>query len=78
VVSEAGVVTDAQRLTFLLMQAELDAVICSGAWRGRQRTHARFEERVPAAAARSREEALAELTRRYFTSHGPATVADFT
>ena len=32
---------------------------------------------MPPAPALPREQALAELTRRYFTSHGPAQVADF-
>jgi Winged helix DNA-binding domain len=32
---------------------------------------------VPAAKTRAREEALAELARRYFYSRGPATLADF-
>lgn len=32
---------------------------------------------MPQATPLARDEALAELTRRYFTSHGPATVQDF-
>lgn len=32
---------------------------------------------MPPARALTRDEALAKLTRRYFTSHGPATVKDF-
>jgi hypothetical protein len=67
----------AQRLAFLTIQAECDAVICSGARRGKQFTYALFDERVPAAPTLSREDALAELTRRYFTSHGPAQLHDF-
>jgi hypothetical protein len=66
-----------QRLAHIVMQAELDAVICSGARRGRQFTYALLDERVPMSASRSREDALAELTRRYFTSHGPAQLHDF-
>jgi len=75
----AGVNADgAQRLAFLTIQAESDAVICSGARRGKQFTYALLDERVPAARTLSREDALAELTRRYFTSHGPAQLHDFT
>jgi hypothetical protein len=74
----AGVRADSvQRLAHLVMQAEIDAVICSGARRGNQSTYALLDERVPPSPARSRDDALAELTRRYFTSHGPAQVADF-
>jgi hypothetical protein len=66
-----------QRLAHIVMQAELDGVICSGARRGRQFTYALLDERVPAAPAFSRDHALTELTRRYFTSHGPAQLQDF-
>ena len=44
---------------------------------GKQFTYALLEERVPAAKMTDRDEALAELTRRYFKSHGPATLQDF-
>jgi hypothetical protein len=57
--------------------AELDGVICSGARKGKQFTYALLEERAPRAKTLEREDALAELTRRYFRSHGPATLADF-
>jgi uncharacterized protein YcaQ len=43
---------------------------------GRQHTHALLTDRVPAGRVLSRGEALAELTLRYFTSHGPATAKD--
>lgn len=66
-----------QRLAYIVMQAELDGLICSGPRRGKQFTYALLEERVPPAAAPNRDEALAELTRRYFVSHGPATAQDF-
>ena len=61
----------------LLMRAELDAVICSGPRQGKQFTYALLEERVPRARTLSRDQARAELTRRFFLSHGPATVKDF-
>jgi hypothetical protein len=66
-----------QRLGHLMMHAELDQVICSGPRRGRQFTYALLEERAPRGRSLTREEALAELARRYFSSHGPATVRDF-
>lgn len=75
---QAGIaLDDPLRLGLLLMRAELDGVICSGARRGKQFTYALLEERVPPARALERDEALAELTRRYFSSHGPATARDF-
>jgi hypothetical protein len=66
-----------QRLAHLVMQAELDQLICSGPMRGKKFTYALLEERVPRAKTLTRDEALAELVRRYFSSHGPATLRDF-
>jgi hypothetical protein len=68
---------DAMRLTYIMGRAELDAIICSGALRGKQQTYALLDERVPAGNILSREEALAELAQRYFASHGPATLKDY-
>jgi hypothetical protein len=73
----AGIAAGGIRLAYLVMHAELDAVICSGQRRGNQFTYALFEERVPPAPTLKRDEALAELTRRYFSSRGPATIHDF-
>ncbi|MBC7875594.1 MAG: AlkZ family DNA glycosylase [Anaerolineales bacterium] len=66
------------RMTYMMMWAELEGVICSGARKGKQFTYALLEERVPQAKVLKREEALVELIRRYFTSRGPATLHDFT
>src|SRR5688572_2852773 len=65
------------RMGYILMQAELDALICSGARRGKQFTYALLEERVPPVRKLERDEALVELIKRYFTSRGPATMKDF-
>ncbi len=73
----AGITASGTRLAFLTMRAELDAVICNGPRRGKQFTYALLEERVPPAPAVDREAALAKLARRYFTSHGPATLKDY-
>lgn len=66
-----------QRLGHIMMRAELDGLVCSGARRGKQFTYALLEERVPEAKALKQEEALAELALRYFTGHGPATLKDY-
>lgn len=65
------------RLAYILMRAELDGIICSGARRGKQFTYALLDERAPNAKKLDREEALAELTRRYFSTRGPATARDY-
>lgn len=72
-----GVALGGFRLGYLLMHAELRGIVCSGAPSGKQQTYALLEERAPRAEPRTRDQALAELTLRYFTSHGPATVKDF-
>lgn len=75
---QAGILTEGeQRVTYIVMRAELDGIICSGARRGKQFTYALLSERAPQARSLARDEALAELTRRYFTSHGPASAQDF-
>jgi hypothetical protein len=66
-----------QRVGQIIMRAELDGIICSGARRGKQFTYALLNERAPEARTLNREESLAELTLRYFSSHGPATLQDF-
>jgi hypothetical protein len=77
VLARAGIAGDGQRLAYLVMDAELQQVICSGPRQGKQFTYALLEERAPRARALDGDEALAELAKRYFASHGPATVRDF-
>jgi Winged helix DNA-binding domain len=78
VLQQAGIATDnLQRIGQIIMRAELDGIICSGARRGKQFTYALLDERAPQARMLDRDEALAELASRYFTSHGPATLQDF-
>ncbi len=75
---QAGIVADTLlRFTYIIMRAELDGVVCSGARRGKQFTYALLDERVPQVRTFERDEALAELALRYFTGHGPATLRDF-
>jgi len=73
----AGIVAKGVRLAYILQFAELEAVVCSGARRGKQFTYALLDERAGDAGTFTRDEALAELVKRYFMSHGPATLKDF-
>jgi hypothetical protein len=73
----AGIRAMAPRLAYIVMRAELDAIVCSGAMRGKQHTYALLDERAPQTKTLEYEAALAELTRRYFASRGPATLNDF-
>ncbi len=75
--TEAGLLADSSHVTMFLFRAETEALICSGPDRGNKVTYALFDERVPARPAVSREEALARLATRYFRSHSPASLEDF-
>ena len=72
-----GIAAEGNRLAYIVMWCELEALICSGPMRGRQHTYALVEERVPRSLIRSRDWSLAELARRYFTSHATAQIRDF-
>ena len=73
----AGIMAKGVRLALLTIYAELEGVICSGPRRAGELTYALLAERAPRPRRLSRDEALAELTLRYFRSHGPATIRDF-
>jgi len=78
VLTEIRIPTDENRASHLLLRAELDGLICSGAGRDGKYTYALLDSRATLIGALHREEALALLARRYFLSHGPATLQDFT
>ena len=73
----ARIAVTGTRLAMILMHAELATLVCSGPRRGKQFTYALVAERAPNARQMTRDEALGELSRRYFRSHGPATIRDF-
>jgi hypothetical protein len=77
VLERANISTAGQRGIHILGRLALDGVVCFGAREGKQQTFALLDEWVPSVETRPREEALAELARRYFSSHGPATLRDF-
>ncbi len=78
VLERSGIAAEGNRLAYIVMWCELEAMICSGPMRGRQHTYALVDERVAGSSPiHDREGALAELARRYFTSHGPAQIRDF-
>ncbi len=77
VLQQAGIRTDDLRMVHLMANAELDGLVCSGAMRGKQFTYALLDKRVQSSRWLTRGASLPELTRRYFTSRGPATVQDY-
>lgn len=72
-----GIATDENRASHLLMHAELAGILCSGATIENKHTYALLEKLVPKPPSLVREEGLATLARRYFSSHAPATLQDF-
>lgn len=71
------IIATGHRLSYIMMYAELAGIICSGARKGNQFTYALLDERIDATKSLNKEEALTELTKRYFLSRGPATIKDF-
>jgi len=77
VLRAVGIAPDGQRLPHLISSGELEGLLTSGRLRGKQVTWALLEERVPQARMLDSLEAIGELARRYFLSHGPAQLRDF-
>lgn len=77
----AGIATDAaaggMRGLHILVHWAQAGLICIASRNAKQQTFALFDEWVPRGRDLSGAEALAELAKRYFQSHGPATVRDF-
>lgn len=72
-----NILAKGHRLSYIMMNAELEGIICSGARQGNQFTYALLGERVKHKRTLEKDESLAELTARYFKSRGPATIKDF-
>lgn len=77
-INKAKIATDDNRASHILMNAELEGIICSGKMNGKQTTYALLGERVPKPKSLHKDEALAILAAKYFESHCPATFRDFT
>jgi hypothetical protein len=73
---QANIATTGQRGYHLLVRAAQDGLICFGVPKGNQQTFTLLDEWIAPTKPRTRTEGLAELARRYVTSHGPATLQD--
>ena len=73
----AGISTAGQRGIHIVGRLAHEGLLCFGNREGKQHTFALLDEWIPPAGRMERDEALAELTRRYFAGHGPATTRDF-
>ncbi|MBI5958687.1 MAG: AlkZ family DNA glycosylase [Chloroflexi bacterium] len=74
---DAGISTEKQRGYHILWYISQSGIICPGPMQDKQQTFVLLDEWVPELRELSREDGLAELARRYFAGHGPATVHDF-
>lgn len=72
-----GIAIDNQHTQHLMRNFGERGIICFGPRAGKQPTFVLLDDWVPEAADKPRPDALKELARRYFTSHGPATLKDF-
>ena len=75
---KAKISTDKNRMSHIMLRAELDGIACSGATKDNKRTYALLDERVPKPGNLTRETALKKIAEKYFSSHSPATLQDFT
>lgn len=76
--SKQGIEAKGVRLAYIVMQAELEALICSGPRHGKQFTYSLMDERAPTAKPMpDMDEALSDFALKFFRSRGPATVNDF-
>ena len=72
-----GIAVSSSQMYHLMFHAELTGLVCSGTLQGKEQTYALLEERVPKMKPLTCDEALAKLTKTYFTGHAPATLQDF-
>ncbi len=74
---EQDIILDDGHLQLTISYAEMEGILINGRLKGNKQTFTLFEEWVPRRKTMSKEEALECLARRFFTSHGPATIDDF-
>lgn len=74
---KSGISAAGQRGIHMLGHAAQIGLLCFGPRQGKQQTFVLLDEWLPDAKSLSRDKALAELARRYFQSHAPATAQDF-
>ena len=73
----ARIATTHPRGINIIGQLAQEGLICGGPREGRQPTFVLLDAWLPATPAKSREEALAELSLRHIRSRGPVTAQDF-
>ncbi|MEV4881782.1 winged helix DNA-binding domain-containing protein [Chitinophaga ginsengisegetis] len=74
---EKGINTDDHRMNHIIYHAAADGIICNGPLSGKQFTYTLLDEWLPGTATLNKQASLVTLAKRYFISHGPATLPDF-
>lgn len=74
---DEGIITSSQRGYHILWHSAYNGLICFGPQIGKQQSFVLLDEWATDSRELSFDESLAELSLRYFTTHGPATVQDF-
>lgn len=77
-ISEAGIANREQGGNYLLRHFGNEGMLCNGVSEGKEQTFVLLDEWVPKPRVIEDEEALALIALRFFSSHGPATISDFT
>lgn len=77
ILEKNGISTAGQRAVYMLQRASLEGLVCQGVMRRNNPTFVAVDQVLPRPRPVDREEALARLAARYFTSRGPATLQDF-
>src|SRR5215217_4072039 len=72
--ADRGLASQRVHLAYIVMNAELEGLICSGPMRGAQQTYALVDERTPHSQAATGD--AAEMAHRFFIGHGPASIQD--
>lgn len=75
--NRAGVLDDPNTAHYFINRAEAMGLVCSGIDKNKKYTYALLDERIAPTKELHKDEALAELARRYFRSHSPASLQDF-
>jgi hypothetical protein len=73
----SGIATDSQRGYHILWRLAQQRLICFGPREEKSPTFVLLDEWIPEQKRFTPADPLGELARRYFTSHAPATLADF-
>lgn len=74
--AQGNIKPDGQRGIHIIGRLAQEGLLCFGPFRDKQPTFVLLDEWLPPTKKLERDEALAVLAKRYFTGHGPATLAD--